>query len=160
MDDNTRQLFREWADQYQQLAHTHAVAFRFLPLGQAIFEWLDSWATAWFTEPGPRELEIFASTAGTEEEVLLLGLPWEVLATDRGFLAADGMQLFHTWRRIGQQADVPGPGHSDLSLLFMAAEPISRRVPAAIRDRRVSARTERGVSYQGVREVFELHHGC
>ena len=71
----------------------------------------------------PRQLEIAAEAQPTAEQRALLDLPWEVLADAIGHLAADAVQPFEVWRRVGPAGEPAEPQHRDLSLLFMAASP-------------------------------------
>ena len=52
-----------------------------------------------------------------------LDVPWELLATDRGYLAADAERPLVLTRRLGQAGAEAAPAHGDLLLMFMAAAP-------------------------------------
>jgi hypothetical protein len=96
-------------------------------VGGEMFGWLDQggWGSAWVRGVGDRVLEIAVDDAGTDSARALLGLPWEVLAEDGDFLAADRTQTFVVFRSIGRRRDAAPaqPDHRDLAVMFMAAAP-------------------------------------
>lgn len=98
-----------------------------ISVGRELFAWLDTtgWATTWHAATGPRELEIAADLPETADQSALLSLPWELLAKDVEHLAADRIQPYVVWRRLGAETAVEAPTNRDLSLLFMAASPES-----------------------------------
>jgi len=56
-------------------------------------------------------------------EWALLQAPWELLANDRGYLAADALLQFSPQRRLGPSAPPPALDDCRLGLAFMAAAP-------------------------------------
>ncbi|SHJ77252.1 AAA ATPase domain-containing protein, partial [Tessaracoccus bendigoensis DSM 12906] len=122
--DEIRLRWKSWIDGYRYAVGSGRPD-GLLAIGQEMLRWLDStgWAAHWLAHPGARELEIVGDSPETADQQRVLALPWELLATGQGFLAADGVQPFVVWRRIGRQcAPVPAE-HCDLSVLFMAASP-------------------------------------
>ncbi len=121
---------KAWAQDYRRAVRSRDQP-QFLSLGRAIFNWLDvnGWASAWAKETGPRTLEIAVVDAESEAERALLDLPWETLASERGFLAADAIQPFVVFRGIGRarNATPMEPAYRDLRMLFMAASPEGQR---------------------------------
>ena len=115
-----------WTEQYR-----HAVRFHdpepLMSTGAALFAWLDTggWATRWANAPGERTLEIAVQECGSAASKALLDLPWELLARDGDFLAADASQPFVVYRSIGcgSGAAPAEPRYRDLALLFLAAAP-------------------------------------
>ncbi len=126
LDEATRELLSGWVSRYRTFVENPTEAEALVALGRELFDWLDAsgWASQWLEGPGPRLLEVTAASSHpSTDEVLVTSLPWEVLAMEAGFLAADGLQLYEVWRRIGRAEDAKVPSHRDLSLLFMAAAP-------------------------------------
>ncbi|MFD2233224.1 CHAT domain-containing protein, partial [Phaeospirillum tilakii] len=120
-------LMTAWSRRYggAVLARDEGAVFA---VGREMADWLDrdGWLTAWASGGGARELEVFSRTAQpTEAEAALLDLPWEVLATRDGFLAAEPAQPLVVWRRLGSPAEArPAvPENGDVAVLFMAAAP-------------------------------------
>jgi tetratricopeptide (TPR) repeat protein len=124
LSDDVRALWRDWTDRYLSATGSGGPG-ELLVLGRELFEWLDAggWARAWAGQGGPRGLEIAADSPETADQRALLGLPWELLADGAGHLAADTVQPFVVWRRVGAQGALALAGHRDLSVLFMAAAP-------------------------------------
>ncbi len=99
-------------------------------LGTELFDWLDrdGRASAWVGKTvGALDLEIAVS--GTVEGIAqaLLDAPWELLAKDGRFLAADSQRPFLVTRRIGPPEAPVAPPYTDLRALFMAAAPEGQR---------------------------------
>jgi len=118
---------KDWARRYGNAVRIDDQA-ALLPIGREIGAWLNQsgWLTGWTRRGGARELEIFSQSADPNEaEAALLDLPWEILASEKGFLVEDSAQSLVVWRRLGlpSQAQPWVPLHSDLALLFMAAAP-------------------------------------
>ncbi|WP_237703789.1 CHAT domain-containing protein [Rhodospirillum rubrum] len=96
-----------------------------LAIGQNIADFLndgDGWLNGCLKRPGPVCLEIEASADPDDGASLLLDVPWELLALQGRFLAADPHQLFLVARRLGASETPDEPEHGDLAVLFMAAE--------------------------------------
>ena len=125
LTDETRKQWQNWQERYRDYtARRQSGLLRVL--GQDMFNWLDTqgWATRWKSAAGYRRLEIAADLPISDDQHLLLDLPWEVLADREGFLAQDSIQTFEVWRRVGPAADfLPTPRNADVLLLFAAASP-------------------------------------
>ncbi|MEW5735218.1 MAG: CHAT domain-containing protein [Thermodesulfobacteriota bacterium] len=98
-----------------------------LGLGTELFAWLDAsgWASAWAKGGGNRVLRVHVKDPDSQGGAALLDLPWEILAWNKDFLAADPAQAFVVFRSIHENSD-PQPAEprfKDLALLFMAAAP-------------------------------------
>jgi tetratricopeptide (TPR) repeat protein len=119
-----------WAERYGRIVRTGDPS-PLLALGLEIFAWLDQggWASGWIRGTGDRVLEVAVDDPGTEAAAALLDLPWETLAREGGFLAADPAQTLVVFRSIGRRADAAPaqPAHRDLEALFMAAAPRGQR---------------------------------
>ena len=77
----------------------------------------------WLNAVGARSLEIQAALNPTPFQHLLLNLPWEIMADQQQFLAADVM-VYEVVRRIGHATPAtPNARYNDLTLVFMAADP-------------------------------------
>lgn len=122
--DEVRAQWRSWITRYRDAVDRRR-SDDLVGVGREMLSWLDStgWVGQWLAHPGPRELEVAGDTPETADQQLLLALPWELLASDQGFLAADRIQTFVVWRRIGEPGVPFEAGHCDLSVLFMAASP-------------------------------------
>jgi tetratricopeptide (TPR) repeat protein len=96
-------------------------------LGATMFDWLDKggWASRWVKGSGDRVLEIAVDNPEDDTASALLDMPWETLARNGDFLAADPIQSFVVFRSIGRGADSKParPAYSDLAIMFMAAAP-------------------------------------
>lgn len=118
-------LLRGWSERYDRAAARDDES-ELLSIGREMFAWLDNagFGSAWARGAGDRELEIAVSGAGDAAvEAALLDAPWELLATDHGQLAADDLQPFVTWRRVGPEGQPASPAFRELRLMFMAAAP-------------------------------------
>jgi tetratricopeptide (TPR) repeat protein len=117
---------RAWVGQYRAAARRDDPA-SLLSIGRELLGWLDSagWASGWLLGAGDRVLEIAVDNDDAETARLLLDLPWELLADDQDFLAADPTQPLVVFRSIGRsRSDLPEePVHRDLAVMFMAASP-------------------------------------
>ncbi|MCK5917920.1 MAG: CHAT domain-containing protein, partial [Cocleimonas sp.] len=77
----------------------------------------------WLNDVGSHQLEILADAMPNDLQALLLNLPWEIMALDNNFLAADA-RPYEVSRRIGSaNANPSEPHYKDLTLAFMAADP-------------------------------------
>ena len=117
---------REWAGQYDRAVRSGDPSL-LLGLGAEMWTWLDGshWASSWATGTGDRTLEIVVDDPGSPSARALLDMPWEALAREGDFLAADPNQTFVVYRSIGRRADaVPvDAAYRDLAAMFMAAAP-------------------------------------
>lgn len=93
-------------------------------IGLEIAAFLDE-GDAWLSRclAGVGEIAFEIAVAGTPDDRgrALLDVPWELLATNASFLAADPGRLFRVERRLGVAARTRAPAHRDLALVFMAA---------------------------------------
>src|SRR5262245_15425503 len=97
-------------------------------LGKERFGFLDGegrhFATLLDRAPRPLHFEIAAtSRRPSAAELTLLRAPWELLANDEGFLAADVRLGFSPLRRLGRPETPPRPDQYRLGVVFMAASP-------------------------------------
>jgi CHAT domain/AAA ATPase domain len=95
-------------------------------LGREIFGWLDGedrWLTQSLEGVGAIYLEIATPAALDAASRAFLDIPWELLASQTGFLAADSNRPFCIWRRMGVPGTLSKPSHEDFALIFMAASP-------------------------------------
>ena len=98
-------------------------------LGREIHDWLNGdqkdWLASFESGNGPRPIEFAVEDSGLDDRFArtFLDVPWEVMATERGFLAGDAERPLVVSRRIGTEETPPAPSHSDILLMFMAAQP-------------------------------------
>ncbi|MCF1185036.1 CHAT domain-containing protein, partial [Marichromatium gracile] len=116
----------DWAARYAR-AVEQGDDTSLLTIGRELFAWLDAngWASAWARGQGPRALEIQVEDADTALGKALLAAPWELLGgPDGSHLAGDQNQRYDLARRLGRAATAPpAPRHSNLRMMFMAADP-------------------------------------
>jgi hypothetical protein len=98
-----------------------------LSLGQELYRWLDG-AEGWLKEllaqlEPPLVLEIEASRQPEASAWAILQAPWELLANDKGYLAADALLRFAPARRLGAARPPDKPDVYRLGIAFMAASP-------------------------------------
>ncbi|PWC77273.1 tetratricopeptide repeat protein [Azospirillum sp. TSH64] len=128
-----RQRIGDWLNRYsdilEQGAKTNHGEADLLALGREIADWLDG-AERWLSgllRPGaarPLEIEFVAEDPEQDGASDFLSLPWEILATAKGFLAADATLGFCPIRRVGIAAPSrpPADDHA-LTILFLSATP-------------------------------------
>jgi len=125
VEDELFSTFKSYNQTYQDIKQ-RADNGRLLSLGKQLFKSLDTILSLdkWLNSTNIRTLEIVSSLHPNELEILLLSLPWEIMATDnRGFLAQD-RQLLEVIRRIGfENQEAPEAKYSDITLAFMASDP-------------------------------------
>ena len=129
LDDGMLEQWRGWAERYEKATQANNET-DLLAIGCEIGGFLDSgnqWlARALASDPtGDIVLEV-AVAARHEAERTLLDIPWELLATEDGYLTLDAVRLFRLSRRIGVKDKLYVPKHADLTLMFMAADPIDQ----------------------------------
>lgn len=126
LDDANKAQLESIAARYRNSVVT-GDANPFLELGKELFTVLNRgrWASRWAQSAGDRILEIAVDEVSSDSARLLLNQPWELLANDRDFFAADPVQTFQIFRSI--QRPLHGTPrtsiHADLAILFMAAMP-------------------------------------
>ena len=95
-------------------------------IGYPLFELLNQHPDVvgqWLDNVGRRQLEIRTALAPNPLQRLLLNLPWEVMAWNNQFLAADTV-LYEVVRRVGEaNLAAPPARYKDMTLVFMAADP-------------------------------------
>ena len=97
----------------------------FLEIGQNIADLLntgDAWLDRSLRGTGDIAFEIVVSGTPCVRGRALLDVPWEILAPDGAFLAADPERLYRVDRRLSVAGTPRSPAHRDLALLFMAAD--------------------------------------
>jgi tetratricopeptide (TPR) repeat protein len=116
----------EWNLAYRSAVERDDVG-SLLEIGHGVLGWLDvdGWAGRWLRGTGARWLEVAVDRDDTDLVRSVLDLPWELLADDQGFLAADPTQPLVVVRTLGRDAgeEPTPPAYSDLALMFMAASP-------------------------------------
>jgi len=117
-----------FADQYASLVAMRRMADGdLLVLGRELFSWLDGSDGALSSllagAPRPVVLEVRSPVGSTELGRALQRAPFELLASEAGFLAADGLMRFAVVRRLGSPIDPPQLDEYRLGLAFMASAP-------------------------------------
>ncbi len=115
---------RGWAERYDRAVRIGAPE-PLVEIGRDIAAFLDDgdrWLDRVLGGTGEIALEIAVPGRPEERERLLLDVPWELLAPNGIFLAADNERLFRVARRLGGTSERGTPAYRDLALLFMAAE--------------------------------------
>ncbi|MDH3662463.1 MAG: CHAT domain-containing protein [Alphaproteobacteria bacterium] len=101
-------------------------------LGRDIHDWLNGeqkdWLASFESGNGPRPIELAIEDGNLDDPIgrAFLDVPWEVMANEAGFLAGDAERPLVVSRRIGAATTPPTPSHSDVLLMFMAAQPDNR----------------------------------
>ncbi|SMF65802.1 Tetratricopeptide repeat-containing protein [Azospirillum oryzae] len=128
-----RSRIGDWLTRYSDIlekdaAKDHGEA-ELLALGREIADWLDGperWLSSLLHSIAARPLEVEFVAESLEQDGAsdFLSLPWEILATAKGFLAADPTLGFCPIRRVGV-AQAPRPPSDDhaLTILFLSASP-------------------------------------
>ena len=124
--------FRGWLRDYHDSLRGYGDEPARLRLGRELYTWLDGdagWlARARDAVTSPPWIVDFRAPRDPNALVrLFLQLPWELLADDRGHLAADFALRYTPVRRLGEPAQPADPSPCRLSLVFMAAAPRDQR---------------------------------
>ena len=126
LSEEIRTTLSGWATHYERLVRSHNAA-GLLTLGQDIFSLFDSdgWGTSWLRGDGTRNIEVNVEETESTEAIMLLDIPWEILASEKGYLAEDHTQLYVVHRYIGpfKKRQPAEPQFRDIAALFMAAAP-------------------------------------
>ncbi|WP_307798210.1 tetratricopeptide repeat protein [Actinoplanes flavus] len=121
------ELLRDVTGRYVDAIHAHADDGVFLGLGRELFAWLDGGRrqlTLLLDRAAtPLTFEIQGPRAPSSAGWAMLRAPWEVLADQGGFLAADALRRFEVVRRLGRAAAAPPLDRFRLGLMFMASAP-------------------------------------
>jgi hypothetical protein len=115
---------RGWAERYDAAVRSGALP-PLVEIGREIAAFLDEgdrWLDRVLAGTGEIDFEIAVPGRPEERERILLDVPWELLAPNRFFLAADEERLFRIARRLGGSGEPAALRYRDLALLFMAAE--------------------------------------
>ncbi|MBV8401450.1 MAG: hypothetical protein JOZ17_22400, partial [Acetobacteraceae bacterium] len=124
LSEETLSALREWASRYDKAVRS-GDPDPLAAIGNEIAALLnqgDRWLDRVLDGTGEIDFEIAVPARPDDRERVLLDVPWEVLATDSLFLAADEQRLFRVSRRLGNAAEPAAPAFRDVALLFMAAE--------------------------------------
>jgi hypothetical protein len=122
-DDLTK--FETWASAYESAVKSGSTGAP-IDLGRQLYAWLHGpggWLKAFYEGTGARELCFEVGSNPSEAERRFLDVPWELLATEHGFVAANAERPLVLTRRLGEAGDQAVPAHGDLLLMFMAAAP-------------------------------------
>ncbi|GAA0430645.1 hypothetical protein Aca07nite_39520 [Actinoplanes capillaceus] len=121
------ELLRDLTGRYVDAIHAHADDAVFLGLGRELFAWLDDdlgQLTLLLERAAtPLMFEIQGPRAPSAAGWAVLRAPWEVLADQGGFLAADALRRFEVVRRLGKPAAAAPLDRFRLGLMFMASAP-------------------------------------
>ena len=126
--NSDRKKFSLWISRYREALKKSNQGELLLKLGQDIFNWLNVKSEKWMeiilkdpTEPLFIEFKISASPQ--DDELQFIEIPWELLADEAGFLAAQEYRKYCPVRRIGDREKPSEASAYRLSLMFMAAAP-------------------------------------
>ncbi|MBW6436890.1 tetratricopeptide repeat protein [Actinoplanes hulinensis] len=127
LEDFDVELLRDVTGRYVDAIHTQADDAVFLGLGRELFAWLDGdlrQLTLLLDRAAtPLMFEIQGPRAPSAAGWAVLRAPWEVLADQGGFLAADALRRFEVVRRLGKPSAAPPLDRFRLGLMFMASAP-------------------------------------
>ncbi|GAA0453770.1 hypothetical protein Aca07nite_66260 [Actinoplanes capillaceus] len=121
------ELLQGVAARYVEAVHARSDDAVFVGLGRELFAWLDGGgemlSVRWERATAPLVFEVRAPQSPSAAGWAVLRAPWEVLADQGGFLAADGLRRFEVVRRLGTPAAAPPLDDFRLGLMFMASAP-------------------------------------
>ncbi|WP_239163845.1 tetratricopeptide repeat protein [Actinoplanes lobatus] len=121
------ELLRDVTGRYVDAIHAQADDAVFVGLGRELFAWLDGdlrQLTLLLDRAAtPLMFEIQGPRAPSAAGWAVLRAPWEVLADQGGFLAADALRRFEVVRRLGRPSAAPPLDRFRLGLMFMASAP-------------------------------------
>ncbi|MBW6435023.1 tetratricopeptide repeat protein [Actinoplanes hulinensis] len=118
------ELLQGVAAEYVDAVHSDADDAVFVALGRKLFAWIGGDEVQFRT---PLVFEVRASASPSAAEWAVLRAPWEVLADQHGFLAADELRRYEVVRRLGAPNDAPPLDDLRLGLMFMASAPRGQR---------------------------------
>ncbi|GAA0434319.1 hypothetical protein Aca07nite_00760 [Actinoplanes capillaceus] len=124
-------LLLDIAGRYVDAVHARSDDAVFAGLGRELFDWIDGGhgqlSTRLEQAAVPLVFEVRAPQAPSAAGWAVLRAPWEVLADQTGFLAADGLRRFEVVRRLGTPAAAAPLDDYRLGLMFMASAPRRQR---------------------------------
>jgi hypothetical protein len=128
LDAAAVEVLEGFARRYYELLKASQAAAGLLALGRELYRWIDGdggQLTALLVQaPPPLRFEVCAANRyPSPSEWALLRAPWELLADQNGFLAADIGLGFSPVRRLGRQVLAAPLDRHRLGLVFMAASP-------------------------------------
>jgi len=112
-------------ERYLALLGRDGAQAQLLALGRELAVWLDGperWLGA-LRQVRPLVLELRGPAEPGEAEWAVLQAPWELIADEDGFFAADGQLTFSPIRRLGEPQNAPALSDHRLGLTFMAGAP-------------------------------------
>jgi tetratricopeptide (TPR) repeat protein len=127
LDAEAGKRLADWATRYTVLRRQEGAETQLLALGKELYAWLDG-GERWLARllgaaVPPVVVEFHAPLSQDTLAKDFLWAPWELLAGDTGYLAADPVQLFCPLRRLGKTGEPDAPDESCLGVTFMAAAP-------------------------------------
>ncbi|GGN59672.1 hypothetical protein GCM10010112_15020 [Actinoplanes lobatus] len=127
LDTADVELLQGVAGRYVEAIHARADDAVFVGLGRELFAWLDGGGEMLSVRleraTAPLVFEVRAPQSPSAAGWAVLRAPWEVLADQGGFLAADGLRRFEVVRRLGTPVAAPPLDDLRLGLMFMASAP-------------------------------------
>ncbi|GGN65415.1 hypothetical protein GCM10010112_26770 [Actinoplanes lobatus] len=124
-------LLLDVAGRYVDAVHAGSDDAVLVELGRELFDWIDGGrgrlSTCLEQVTAPLVFEVRAPQSPSTAGWAVLRAPWEVLADQTGFLAADGIRRFEVVRRLGTPTDATPLDEYRLGLMFMASAPHRQR---------------------------------
>ncbi|WP_239139847.1 tetratricopeptide repeat protein [Actinoplanes campanulatus] len=118
------ELLQAVAAEYVEAVHSDADDAVFVALGRKLLAWIGGDQVPFRT---PLVFEVRAPASPSAAEWAVLRAPWEVLADQHGFLAADELRRYEVVRRLGTPDKGPALDDFRLGLMFMASAPRGQR---------------------------------
>ena len=117
--------FKAWIARYHEALYQTKGQVELLKLGRSIYTWLngnDGWLNRMIDTiaNAPLLIEFRTPLEYSGDVSCILELPWELLANDNGYLAADPLLRYTPLRRFEQYEKVEEDRKIPLSLIFMA----------------------------------------
>ncbi|MBD3268322.1 CHAT domain-containing protein, partial [bacterium] len=127
VDDGVIDIFFKWIARYQEALEKGNPKERLLSLGREMFDWLNEnlgKRMEKLVKEGdcPLLIEFRIDHNPSDRELAFFEVPWELLADENDFLAAQ-MAQYCPLRRSGAPGQTLDPSEYRLSLVFMAAAP-------------------------------------
>ncbi len=124
LSEQLKKQLLEICTQYQRLRDSNSNE-ALMAVGSDLFGLINVNTVAindWLNSTGSRTLTLYADVTPSNDQALLLNLPWELLANNGRFVCDDD-RPFEVIRRIGKAATPKAPQNPNLTLAFMAADP-------------------------------------